>query len=613
MDINKIYNTIFPIGFDDNNKYAELTGDKISTVQLIEPSLAVNKFVISKKDHYDKNNYPEKIAFRLPLVSIDNYQIPQINITNFKLSYTSFVPEITLDFVDTQNDMLSTNIIKDGSVVKVYIGGNGDELYYKPIRQDFLITSIRKTGGGDQNYGGFIKYRIYGMLNVPFGFKKGAWCTGASSARQALFNLAIFTGLGFSTNFTKSNTLDVMNWRNTESNSYFDFMQTITKHACYSPNTFFTSFIDQYNTLNFIECHSLLSHGGKKTDIPAMIYNNIPVTDAPKYIDDDKTASNQLNIVDGDKDLMNSQQKLSYYYISNNDYFDGWTNFIEEYKVINNGFSSLNDGYKLHVTYSDSNSGSWGIKNCEFLISPIDNLKRDESSQRIQSIPDEPSQNSYIPLNLAQMSKKDYVNSENFNSITNVESYVSFGEVDTSNMFKQYYFAEANNNYQLKCMQRCGLNVTLQNYNPSITKYSRIWVDIYDKNMFSIEQIKPSKIDEKSTNDEYKNYKKMFNENILKFEDEGVLEVIENSKQKNKSWPRGEYNRALSGWYVVTSIEIYYSPDDNNLKMKLILNRIEYQPIYVNEYTTAKKAIDKYKEENIIENIITQKDDYSYN
>ena len=35
--------------------------------------------------------------------------------------------------------------------------------------------------------------------------------------------------------------------------------------------------------------------------------------------------------------------------------------------------------------------------------------------------------------------------------------------------------------------------------------------------------------------------------------------------------------------------------------------------IYVNEYTTAKKAIDKYKEENIIENIITQKDDYSYN
>ena len=242
MDINKIYNTIFPIGFDDNNKYAELTGDKISTVQLIEPSLAVNKFVISKKDHYDKNNYPEKIAFRLPLVSIDNYQIPQINITNFKLSYTSFVPEITLDFVDTQNDMLSTNIIKDGSVVKVYIGGNGDELYYKPIRQDFLITSIRKTGGGDQNYGGFIKYRIYGMLNVPFGFKKGAWCTGASSARQALFNLAIFTGLGFSTNFTKSNTLDVMNWRNTESNSYFDFMQTITKHACYSPNTFFTSF-----------------------------------------------------------------------------------------------------------------------------------------------------------------------------------------------------------------------------------------------------------------------------------------------------------------------------------------------------------------------------------
>ena len=33
MDINKIYTNIFPIGgIDDNNKYAELTGDKINTV-----------------------------------------------------------------------------------------------------------------------------------------------------------------------------------------------------------------------------------------------------------------------------------------------------------------------------------------------------------------------------------------------------------------------------------------------------------------------------------------------------------------------------------------------------------------------------------------------------
>ena len=49
MDINTLYNTIFPLGgIDDNNRYANLTGDKISSVQLVEPSLSVSEFVLSK-------------------------------------------------------------------------------------------------------------------------------------------------------------------------------------------------------------------------------------------------------------------------------------------------------------------------------------------------------------------------------------------------------------------------------------------------------------------------------------------------------------------------------------------------------------------------------------
>ena len=41
--------------------------------------------------------------------------------------------------------MLSTNIPKPGSYIKVFIGGYGDEKYYKPIRQDFIITNIKHS------------------------------------------------------------------------------------------------------------------------------------------------------------------------------------------------------------------------------------------------------------------------------------------------------------------------------------------------------------------------------------------------------------------------------------------------------------------------------------
>ena len=599
MDINKIYTNIFPIGgIDDNNKYAELTGDKINTVQLLEPALGVKEFIVSKKDMYDKNNIPYKYAYRIPLISINNYRINQVDLCEFRLDYTGFLPGIMFEFFDSSNSLLSTNVPKDGSIISIYIGGNGDELYYKPIRQDFILTSIRKLGE--------FKYRVYGKLNIPYGYRKESWCGGKCTAMQALFNVAVWTGLGFATNFTKPNTLDSMCWRNNETGTYFDFIEDITAHACYSPNTFFTSFIDQYNVLNFVECHSLLSHGGQKTDVPAMIYRNVPPYNLPEFNPEknEKTTRNQIPIQDYENEVNNHYQRLSYYYLSNHICFKSWTNYIEDFHEINNSNSSLSDGFKTYITYNDSNVGNWGGSEYKFTIRPIDNLKRDPSTQKIQSLEDDPKQDSYIPLNLMQMNNEEYLEElSSIDDMTNIESFLNFGNIDTSNTFKQYYFAEVQNKYQLKCMKKCGLKVRLQNYNPAITKFSRIWVDIYDYKI-SNNQIAHSDVKEDDKS-QYAAYQRKKNENILVFDGEGKIEVVEgNSNGVNLIWPMEEYNRALSGWYVVTELEIIYDSQDNNLKMDLVLNRIEYRPCFKSEYSLAKKAVDKYKEENLIEDIL---------
>ena len=602
MDINTIYSTIFPIGgIDDNNKYAELTGDKISTVQVLEPALGVSEFILSKQYTYDKNNIPYKYAYRIPLVSIENYIINPIDLTAFNLDYTGFLPTLSFEFVDSANKLLSTNVPKDGSIIRVYIGGQGDEMYYKPIRQDFVMTSIRKIGSSN------LKYRAYGKLNVPYGYRKEAWCGGQCTAMQALFNLAVWTGLGFATNFTNMNTLDSMNWRNNETGTYFDFMEDITAHACYSPNTFFTSFIDQYNVLNFVECHSLLSHGGKKTDVPSMVYKCYPPQTLPKYneeTDGEKTPENQLPLKKGDDPFYNQHQRISYYYISNHDHFKGWSNYIESYQEISNGNSALSDGFKTHVNYSDSNVGDWGFNVCDFLIRPIDNLKRDSMTQKIESLPDEVEQNTYIPLNLMQMSKSEYLEEQSsVDNMTNVESFHNFGEIDSSNTFKQYYFAEIQNRYQMKCLKKCGLKVKLQNYNPAITKFSRLWVDIYDDHPVSNYQLQKLEVKSNEKGD-YKRYKEERNDNIISYDDEGLIDEIKETQGKNYLWPFYQYNRGLSGWYVVTEIDIEFVAQESNLKMNLLLNRIEYQPNFKDEYNMAKKAVNKYKEENIFDDFI---------
>ena len=224
---------------DSNNNYIELTGQQINTIQLSEPTLAVEEFVITDVIRRHNDAVPDKLAFRIPVVALNDCFISQKDINNFYVDYTGMIPTVMVDFVDTSNSLLSTNTLKDGAIIKIFIGGNGDENYYKPIRQDFIVTDVQKLGKGNQNKGDYMRYRVKGTLNVPYGYKKHSWCNLETSAMLELFNLSVWLGLGFATNFAKE-TNDKMCRRNPENISMFDFIREITESAMYSPYTFFT-------------------------------------------------------------------------------------------------------------------------------------------------------------------------------------------------------------------------------------------------------------------------------------------------------------------------------------------------------------------------------------
>jgi hypothetical protein len=189
-----------------------------------------------------------------------------------------------------------------------------------------------------------------------------------------------------------------------------------------------------------------------------------------------------------DEDLNAGDQKVSYYFLTNYDKFNGWTNYIEEFYEVNDGYTMISDGYNKILTYSDK-CGFLNLtsKNYKFLITPIDNMKRDKD-RNIISLPEYANYNTYIPLNLRQTTNAAYIENENFyDNPTAAESIVDLGEIDTSNNFPLYFYAPIQNDFQMKNLKKCGLSVRLQNYNPAITRYSRIWVDIYDNNYHSSE------------------------------------------------------------------------------------------------------------------------------
>ena len=153
-----------------------MASDDICIIQYSEPSIKVDKLNISEKNYVAMGVDPEKVSYYVPVVFINDFMIPQTNITNFYLDYSSFVPQVMVEFVDITNNMLSTNIPKPGSYIKVLIGGGyGDEKYYKPIRQDFIITNITKT-----NKRLAIPYTIIALITLlylllpPIGILTGA-------------------------------------------------------------------------------------------------------------------------------------------------------------------------------------------------------------------------------------------------------------------------------------------------------------------------------------------------------------------------------------------------------------------------------------------------------
>jgi hypothetical protein len=97
-----------------------------------------------------------------------------------------------------------------------------------------------------------------------------------------------------------------------------------------------------------------------------------------------------------------------------------------------------------------------------------------------------------------------------------------------------------------------------------------------------------------------KDYLKNKNKNIISFKDD-----TDNDTEHQA------YNRSLSGWYVVTDMKISYNTVKGfkgntykKLQTQLTLNRIEYKPSFHSEYEIAKNAIEKYKYDNVPENIM---------
>ena len=555
-----------------------------------EPAIAVEKLTMPntesndgdaiRKDYHSTTGAPSKMYSYIPYIKINNlYTINPLNILEFKMGFTDFVPTLFVRVADVNKELKGKYYPSNGAVLNVYVGtiGKGDK--YKPFRMDFMVVNISETGNvyGNLDTGGGSVYGISCIANIPeLLYRKNQYKSGTSFA--CLKDIAKDMGLGFVSNVDDTN--DSQLWINGIRETR-DFMKDIVSHSYLDDESFFDMFIDPYYNLNFVEMNRLFYIGGENDTCTVYKTSHFEEDDP-----DGEYALDESGKSDEDKkELWNGREKEHEYEITNSKLVSGWTLWFEDYTPFGNNSSSISDGYVREAQW-------WDYDKEEY-------VKKDVVPYCYETP-------GLMPLNKGRL--KDGVATK----ISSIKTYAALGNV-AEEVSDNYRFARENNDMNLSDCKKFGIVVVFPYINPAITRGSRIKVSVFEQNEIAQDYITENQnMTENSTivTDDgrtisLRDMPELQSDTTPRFDtrtEEGKTEAksvgIYSTLQGNFSYnsdgsintSTGELlNESLSGYYVVAGFEIFADERSGGvLKQRVRLVRREHKPALKADYKNTK-------------------------
>ena len=286
-----------------------------------------------------------------PLIMINKYKFTENEIIQLNLDFTDFLPRLTLTVVLADGRFISKSYPKDGDPLSLFIRSKIDE--FSPIRCDFEIENISSTPSTDST-GDIISFSIDASLRVPRLYAEFCKSFKDKNSYDALLDIATDMKLGFASNETITN--DKMTWL-CAFDSYKKFTADITRASYKDDDSFFTTWIDQYYILNFVNVNTQF---GEEFEFEKAL----EVLNANK----DHTEGAELKKFD------------TTILLSNHKNLRGAGNWISGYTLLNNcGEVVQTNGYRRFVQFYDMNlTGEPNTKYQSYFIEPLSTAGTDD-------------------------------------------------------------------------------------------------------------------------------------------------------------------------------------------------------------------------------------------
>lgn len=229
------------------------------------------------------NRSPQKsmeIGFSYPLLRINEHYFSANDIAYFELASVRFLPTIEVKLECSYNDLLKSNMIKDGDKCSVFINpGHGS---IKSYRGDFQITHVRVSDMDQFVVNSKITIRFTAELYIPTIYDATQTFAFSGSSRDALIDAAEKLGLGFFFS-DPENTNDAQMWYSMSDGEQktnemgispaIEYIQNTAKHSYKNFESFYDCWIDPRYAITFINVAQMLGGAGLDEPIDLAMFN----------------------------------------------------------------------------------------------------------------------------------------------------------------------------------------------------------------------------------------------------------------------------------------------------------------------------------------------------
>ena len=483
-------------------------GNHILTIT--EPTIKLDEFEFeSFNEEQGDNNTSKGYGFEgAPFVLINGYIFQEEDIKSLEIRVDGMVPTLDLTIIDTEGQFSIDTFPRDGDVINFRLASRQEE-QYKDLRIDFDIDRVDtpKRSAIEQGLGGG-KYSFTGKMKIPGLYAEECKSYGSGTSLDHLESIANDLQLGLATNIDATD--DAMNLL-VAYEPIAETIQDLVKHSYVSDESFQTVGIDTYYYINYVDMNALLNS------------------------DEDADEENIINLIenlndtlrdDNDSNLIKGKMLLS-----NHPRFESTNAHILTFNLNNKAGSKVKrNGYKRTLQFFEDDSDEGLVS---FDIEPLTSSKLKDIDEPLKGRRDEERYEREVKYKY--MGRKD-------------------SDPDTANTHLNYTFSELHNKQNLEELEKLSLTVTLPAFNPSLHRFQKIPVAIY--NMTSSQTRADSSL---------KNIKS-----------EGGFETNDEADPEDALSDGTAIDEFLSGFYVIGSIVYRYSAKTQKISQEMTLLRREW-------------------------------------